>query len=291
MAAIGRITMSPSPDEGKGTRMGDLWNSSEKLALLIAAANWGIALTLLTAFACTVVTIKAGGRKDEIADAESLEKKAQIAQLGKDTEQLKSGNIQLRIDLETEKQNTARFQVEAETARLALEREVQKQGPRAKLLVSAAPGLVKQLEPFAGQRVGLFVCGEQGAADQETIDSWAAIANILGTGTVAGVAGAKWDILSPNLGFTQGCGAAKGLGQGIMVFVSKHASRRTMEAADLLGSGLSVALPASRNKMPRLIDPDFTKLTIDRGLQDRSAPWVSVGLDPDLITVLIGAHP
>ena len=145
MPAVDKITMSSSPDERKSARMGDLWNSPEKLAWLITAANWGISLTLITAFVCTVVAIKAGGRKDELSNADALEKKRQVAQLGKDTELLKSSNIQLRIDLETEKQNTARFQEEAEIARLALEKEVKKQGPRAKLLALAAPGLVKQL--------------------------------------------------------------------------------------------------------------------------------------------------
>jgi site-specific DNA recombinase len=60
-----------------------------------------------------------------------------------------------------------------------------------------------------------------------------------------------------------------------------------MKAAEAIDK----ALPPSPNKMPSLIDPDFAKLTVDRGFQDKSAPWVSVGLDPDLINVLIGAHP
>ena len=72
------------------------------------------------------------------------------------------------------------------------------------------------------------------------------------------------------------------------MFVSKHASRNTMEAANVLGRGLSMTLPTSPNKMPGLIDPDFTKLTIDRGLQDKNAPWVSVGVDPDLGNNIVG---
>ncbi|MGA7960616.1 MAG: hypothetical protein WCA33_02870 [Candidatus Acidiferrales bacterium] len=164
-------------------------------------------------------------------------------------------------------------------------------GPRAKLLVRAAPELMAELSFFAGQRVGLFVCGKQGTPDQETLDTWAAIANILGSDFVSGMTGAKWKEVPTNLNFADGCGAARGLGQGVMVFVSKRASRQTMEAANALGRGLAKALPPSPNKMPSLIDPYFAKLTADRGLQDRHEPWVSVGLDPDLITVVIGAHP
>lgn len=138
MAAVEKITMLSSPDERKKARMGDLWNSPEKLASLITAANWGIALTLLTAFLCTVVAIKTGGRKDELSNAEALEKREKIAQLGRDTEQLKSANIQLGIDLQTataeskqrqseleiEQRKTAEAQEAAATAQLVLKKYV-----------------------------------------------------------------------------------------------------------------------------------------------------------------------
>lgn len=173
-----------------------------------------------------------------------------------------------------------------------LEKKLAAQGPRDKLLIKAAPELASKLAPFAGQRVSLFVCGDHSSADQETFDTWAAIANILDKGTVSGITGANWKLVPTNLNFvTVGCGAAKDLGQGVMAFVSKAASRRTMEAANALGHGIANALPPSSNKMPSLIDPTFSKLLVDRGLQDKNLPWISVGLDPDLITVLIGAHP
>ncbi len=172
-----------------------------------------------------------------------------------------------------------------------VEQAIVDQGPRAKLIAKAAPRLAKELALFAGQRVEVFVCGQQGTADQETLDTWGAIANILDADTVSGVTGAKWKLVPTNLNFAEGCGAAKGLGQGIVVFVSKRASKSTMEAANVLGHGLAKALPPSLNKMPTLLDPDFVKLTADRGFQDKNAPWVSPGLDPDLITVLIGEHP
>jgi hypothetical protein len=174
---------------------------------------------------------------------------------------------------------------------LAVAKLAAAQGPRAKLLAKVASELAGKLASFAGERVGLFVCGRQGTPDQETLDTWGAIANILGADVVSGTAGAKWKEVPTNLNFADGCGAARGLGQGVIVFVSKRASRRTLEAANALGHGLADALPPSPNKMPSLIDPDFAKLTVDRGYQDKNAPWVAVALDPDLITVLIGAHP
>jgi hypothetical protein len=56
----------------------NLWDSAEKLSLLITAANWGIAATLLIAFVCTVVTIKAGMRRDELIAAESTRLQAAL---------------------------------------------------------------------------------------------------------------------------------------------------------------------------------------------------------------------
>lgn len=56
----------------------NLWDSIEKLSLLIAAANWGIAATLLIAFVCTVLTIKAGSRRDELMAAESARLQASL---------------------------------------------------------------------------------------------------------------------------------------------------------------------------------------------------------------------
>src|ERR1700722_18564072 len=96
-----------------------------------------------------------------------------------------------------------------------LEKNIAVQGPRAQLIIKAAPELARKLAPFAGQRVGLFVCGQQGLVDQETLDAWGAIANILGPDTVSGVTGAKWKEVPTNLNFAGNCGAAKGLGQGV----------------------------------------------------------------------------
>ncbi len=58
-----------------------MWNSIERLGSLITLANWGIAATLLIAFACTVVAIKASSRKDELTSAEDLQKAGHIAEL------------------------------------------------------------------------------------------------------------------------------------------------------------------------------------------------------------------
>jgi hypothetical protein len=217
-----------------------------------------------------------------------LWKESQIAKL---ETCIRKGNDALFLILSKEAGDAATSATIARREADAVARLAAAQGPRAKLLNNVARELAGKLAPFAGQRVGLFVCGRQGTQDQEMLDTWGAIANILGPDVVSGMTGAKWKESPTNLNFADGCGAARGLGQGVGVLVSKRASRRTMEAANALGHGLAEALPPTPNKMPSLIDPDFAKLMVYRGLEDKNAPWVSVGLDPDLIAVLIGAHP
>jgi hypothetical protein len=222
----------------------------------------------------------------------SLSEKAAAADTKAQSALEASGKAQDKADVVAKQADALKTRMEVATGQMGqLEKKIADQGPRAKLLTKVAPDLARKLAPFAGQRVGLFVCGQQGLADQETLDAWGVIANILDSDTVSGVTGAKWKEVPTNLNFAGGCGAAKGLGQGLIVFVSKRASRSTMEAAIVLGHGLAKALPPSPNKIPSLIDPDFAKMLVDRGLRDKNAPWVLPGLDPDLITVLIGEHP
>jgi len=173
-----------------------------------------------------------------------------------------------------------------------LERDIMAQGPRWRLLKKAAPELTKNLASFTGQRVRLFVCGRFGSQDGETLSTWGAIADMLEAN------GAKWKVEHGGLENFDKCSPSGGqpLGQGVMVFVSKRASKATMEAAKTLGEGLAKALPPSPDKMPALIDPEFAHRMRETAKrlnmpEDKDSPWGMVADDPDLITVLIGAHP
>jgi hypothetical protein len=180
------------------------------------------------------------------------------------------------------------MRIEAASRKLgALEQDIRVQGPRWSLLAKAAPDLTKQLSAFTGQRVELFVCGRIGSVDGETLSTWGAIANMLEAD------GAKWKVEHGGLSFFDRCSGPSGsqpLGQGLMVFVNKHASTTTMEAAKTLGEGLAKALPPSPNKMPGIIDPDFSR-RFSQPIEGKDTPWAMVANDPELITVLIGAHP
>ena len=59
--------------------------------------------------------------------------------------------------------------MEIASNKLEVVENIAAQGPRANLLVKAAPKIVRAIAPFAGQRVRLFVCGQQGLVEQETI--------------------------------------------------------------------------------------------------------------------------
>jgi hypothetical protein len=174
-----------------------------------------------------------------------------------------------------------------------LEQDIVAQGPRWRLLKKAAPELTKQLAPFAGQRAELFICGRLGSQDGETLSTWGAIANILDSDVVSGAAGAKWKLVPTNLVFfDRGCspGGGQPLGQGVVVMVSKRASQATMDAAKALGEGLLKALPPSPSNALSVIDPDFSQRFV-QPIEGKETPWAMAANDPDLITVLIGAHP
>lgn len=101
MAAIhGMTILSSRTGKLNAMRFNDLWNSVERLGSLVTAANWGVALTLLVAFACTVVAIKASSRKDELTRTEDLHKAEHIAKLD-------HANLTLRGQVATLEENAA----------------------------------------------------------------------------------------------------------------------------------------------------------------------------------------
>jgi hypothetical protein len=189
-----------------------------------------------------------------------------------------ASNEQLGIDLETEKQKTARFQKEADMARL----EISAQGPRWALLRKAAPELSKRLSRFAGQRVDFFLCGSLRTIDLETMSTWGAIRD-----SILGDAGAKWKIEHGGYVLLPNCTGSADIG----VLVSSTANRVTRDAADALSTGLAIALLSDPNKKATPEDPNFAAPLISQGLWTKDEYWVVIANDPELIGVFIGAHP
>jgi hypothetical protein len=98
-----------------------LWDSIDALSRLITWANWGIAASLLFGFTFTVITIKAGGRRDELVAIDDSKKAAQIADTlklaGEASERagkLEQGNLQLQGQVATLEVTAANAKKDAE---------------------------------------------------------------------------------------------------------------------------------------------------------------------------------
>jgi hypothetical protein len=198
---------------------------------------------------------------------------------------LEASNKQLGIDLELEKQKTARFQKEADEARLTLENRVRTQGPRYFLLRGAAPKMAKELSRFHGQPAALLICGMY-KTERETLETWGSLANILGPDTVNGVKGAGWKMVRGNPIWDK-CFLSM---QGISVIVSSESPKATRDAAEALSIGLKSVLPPY-NKNPWVLDPVWTRQKIARSFLDKDDPERLALENPDTIVVFIGEHP
>jgi hypothetical protein len=193
-----------------------------------------------------------------------------------------SNAAQLGIDLETEKQKTARFQREADAARLALSNQVKEQGPRWPLIRGAKQELVSVLSPFVGQRADIYISGPRILADEETMSTWGALADALGGD------GAKWKLEHGGLTFAERDRRVL----GIHIWVSTKAVARTAEAAKALAAELIKILPPSSDRTLIPEDPDRIAMLESKAFPpDKDAPYVLAARDPDLITIMIGAHP
>jgi hypothetical protein len=220
--------------------------------------------------------------------AQSANEKSSLAQNKANEAVTSAGEAQ-------EKANNVAKQAEALTGRMegasrklgTLEDDIRVQGPRWRLIAKVAPKATTQLMAFADQRADLFVCGRLGSQDGEMLSTWGAIANMLGHD------GARWKLEHGGLTyFDRGCSPSGGqpLGQGVAVYVNKRASKTAMEAARALSEALGNTRPPVSDKMPNVVDPDFSQRFM-QPIEGKDTPWAMAANDPDLITVLIGAHP
>jgi hypothetical protein len=143
----------------------EMWNSLDGLSNLIEKANWGIAFTLLAAFACTVVVIKAGNRKDALAAIDEQEKNKTIAETRERAEKLEKGNLDLRGKIANLETNAATQQTRAANAERLLEEE------RAKMEAAISPRILigqnamgdRLKQSFPAFKVKIYSLGESEA--------------------------------------------------------------------------------------------------------------------------------
>lgn len=163
-----------------------------------------------------------------------------------------------------------------------LDAQIRSQGPRWRVLQDAAPKLIKDFTPYAGQRIDLYICGPRNIADAETVTTAVALLVILG------VEGAKWKILHGGPISWDGCA---GMYPGMSVYLSSLASHGTREAANALGTGLMRILPpSSRKTIVAVQDPEFFAKA-SWNFSDPLSPFVIASKDASLVTVLVGPHP
>jgi hypothetical protein len=217
--------------------------------------------------------------------AARADSKARQAQTEAETAQSDARDAETRASDATGKANAVGIRVGD------LNKDIDFESPRRRLLLAAAPGLVKILKPYAGQRVGLYMC-EGNRRDFETDDTWAAIANILAGDTFVALGkphflGANWKLVPTNLNLEKSdCG-----GMGISVYVSTQASERTLEAGKVLSGALFGVLAPSIYNGFRKADPANVRQLIARGFMDKTSSYAAASFDSDLVTVDIESHP
>ena len=140
----------------------EIWNSVERLSSIITVANWGIAITLLVTFFCTVVVIAAGNRKDKLLAAEDLRKAEQIANLEHSNLALRSQVATLEISGAEARKDVATLQTAASDAKAAqqkVEIELSKQQEKTANAERALLALQRRMEPrriSSDQRIRLI---------------------------------------------------------------------------------------------------------------------------------------
>lgn len=199
-----------------------------------------------------------------------------------------------------------------------IERDIDIQGPRWRLLEKDAPTLIKQLSPFAGQRIWTYICGPANAssgipATDEAVTTAEVLTSILGE------KGAKWgtvrngyresaaDALDRDFpaGFWSDCESKMHEARllrfgnsfrGLKIFVSSSAPSETRDAATALNRALSETFPfpsPDDQLMVKEQEPgrgEWIEVN-GRSVPDTFNPTWRVRRDNGGISILIGAHP
>jgi hypothetical protein len=247
------------------------------------------------AIVAEIVAYPYGKRNDILAEQRDNAQRGKLSVLDNSTQRLKTEaqhskerSDALEVGLEMERQKTARFQKEADVARLALSNQVTSQAPRWRLLEANESLFVESLKPFAGQRVKVMMCGMAPTIEVQTL--WSDMFNMLRpdgydrTKSGAIKDGAGWDVDGTS-GVWEQC-AQRDLAAGIMLFVSSTADAKVMDAANAMTTVL--------NKISALaymerVYPEQTNF--DNAIAKLGSPRIMAQSDNQTIFVLIETNP
>ena len=199
-----------------------------------------------------------------------------FARLNAETAEANAKTEGLKLEVEEQKQKTARFQKEADQARLALDIQVRAQGPRWRLLAEAAPLLQKRLRLFSGQQAELVMCGPSNRIDAELDGVFQWLMRILN--------GAEWKV---RVYWDERClyGPAS-----ITVSVDSKAGEKTRNAADLVSKELAKIIPFSQHGVYHSNTEGIPNLEIIiANYLGKDSDLAIVASHPD--SVVIGVYP
>jgi hypothetical protein len=211
----------------------------------------------------------------EIATKEAGDANQHAEEANERSRKLEASNGQLGIDLETEKQKTARFEKAASDSQLALDKQLRIQGPRWRLLGEAAPALSLEMQQFGDQRADIVLCGRSDRIDNETSRTAEMLA-----GSILGDKGAKWNI---NWHWDAACIRFP----VVIVFVNSTAKEQTRLAASALSKGLNEILKPYSSGVAIPVDPQKARILFG----NTEAPGAVALNNPDSVVISIGAHP
>jgi hypothetical protein len=169
-------------------------------------------------------------------------------------------------------------------ARLELEKQLIMQGPRWIPLTKATPHLIKQLSPFAGQKVDVFRCGSVAAMNGEVRRTFDVVDGDI-------LSDAKWKI-NNHAADPPMDNCSMGGTPGIMILISPKASSHVRDAANVLTTELRKVIPSSVVKtMPMEPPPLDSMPEILKQSLNEQHPSKLLARDAELIVIFIEEHP
>jgi len=236
----------------------------------------GVCEILAHVYSVRSATLKENAAAREASDLRA-ESDARIGEAQRGAAEANAKTEGLKLEVEEQRQKTARFQQEADQARLALDKQVRAQGPRWRLLGEAAPSLQERLRSFSGQQAELVMCGPRNRIDPELNGVFQALMRILNE---ASPNSAGWKV---RVHWDERCFS----GPSIDVSVDLRAGAKTRDAADVLGKELAKIIPFSpsgafhfKTEGVPIADPEF---------MGKDSVMAIVASHPD--SVVIGVYP
>lgn len=220
-------------------------------------------------------------RNDALSSQQDATQKATIARLDNSTQGLKTDAQHskeradtLEAGLETERQKTARFERQANIARLELAKQIKSQGPRSKFIDEVASDLAERLKIFPGQSVVVIICGRFDRMTPELNTFLGSLMAVLNK--------AEWSTRTQT---DDTCIVSESIG----VYVNSSAGAKTRMAAEILGEILGKAVPFSSSRVMPITPPKNGVPLAPESFAD--VMFRALASNPEQVLIHVGQHP